>query len=128
MSPPGLPLREFILLAQRDVQQAIEYLATPAARRVAPDAPAAVIASVGSLKLTVPVTYALRSRRTLRRTSATPPAAAPAAGPDQPVLGLPAPRPGYELVVATPGLVCQGSEPIGRVEIELITCPKQYGS
>lgn len=36
MDSPGLPLRELILLARQDVQQVIEYLASPVARRVAP--------------------------------------------------------------------------------------------
>lgn len=94
-----MTLAEFLLLAQREVQMALEYLATPEARRVAPDAPAAVIATIGSLKMGIPVTYELVGRRGKRR---------------------------RRLVVVMPSN-CQDGEHVGRVQVDLITCPKEYG-
>lgn len=134
MSSPALSLREFIRLAQRDVQQVIEYLASPEARRMAPDAPAAVIATVGRLKLVVPVTYGLVGRpgKGARPPGEAPPPAPAEAAPEAPAVLVASPppeqRPGYELVVATPDSNCQMTEHVGKVEIEFITCPKQYGT
>lgn len=151
MERPGIPLREFLLAAQRDVQQVLEHLASPETRRMGPGAPAAVIATVGAVKLAVPVTFHLVPARG-RAAAAGGAAGGPGPAPD-PSLAGPAPDPGaavwdpdagapgpgvgtaatappprarWELRVATPA-TCPPGAPLGRVEVEFITCPKQYG-
>lgn len=128
MSELRLPLRALLLLAQRDVQQVLEYLATPEARRVAPDAPAAVLATIGRLKLSVPVTFDLVGQAIARDGTEPGADAQPAAGNPRPDgrVTRPVRQPeGAELLVATPG-ICSHREPMGTVEVEFITCPKQY--
>lgn len=103
MSDTRLPLRTLVMLAQRDVQRVLEYLASPEARRVAPETPSAVIATVGRLKLSIPVVYDLVG----------------------PVPQRDNERKEAELLVATP-VTCRPGDPYGTVEVEFITCPKKY--
>ncbi|HYG56947.1 MAG TPA: hypothetical protein VD902_02620, partial [Symbiobacteriaceae bacterium] len=58
---PGnaMKLAAFLALAQHEVQQTLEYLAHPEIRKVSPDAPSQVLATVGNVKLHVPLQIAI---------------------------------------------------------------------
>jgi hypothetical protein len=63
---PGnvLKLSAFLALAQHEVQQTLEYLARPEVRQVGQASPSQVLATVGNVKLTVPLQFAIgRSAR-----------------------------------------------------------------
>lgn len=129
MSSPRLSLSEFLLLAQREVQQVLEYLASPEARRESPELPSAVMATVGRLKLAVPVTFSTSGPALQQEPGEAEPSQEVEDGPQAAVshvhphpAGRVVPR-GRRLLVATPE-DCRLGDQLGRVEIEFITCPK----
>lgn len=122
-----LKLSAFLALAQHEVQQTIEYLSQPQLRRVGPDAPSPVLATVGNVKMTVPLQFAVG-----------PAAAVPPNRPGAPTDPLEILLPGapwppgskmrYQINVATvPGCTETGfpSLGLGTLQIEFITVVKQ---
>ncbi len=126
MSRTTLKLAPFLALAQHEVQQTLEYLARPEVRRISPERPANVLATIGNVKITVPLQFALVPSPPL-------PERDPDAPSDPAELLLPgvAWPPGsdqrYQLNVTTlPGCVetgCHGMT-TGMVQIEFITVLK----
>jgi hypothetical protein len=121
-----LKLSAFLALAQHEVQQTLEYLAQPELRRVGPDAPAPVLATVGNVKLTVPLQFAIGA------TPALPPTA-PGKPADPAEILLPgAPWPPgsklrYQINVATVPACTETGFPalgMGSLQIEFITVVK----
>lgn len=126
-----LNMAAFIALAQHEVQKAIEYMAQPEVRAQGPDAPSQVFAQVGTIKMSVPVRFAMAAER----------GRAPRPGKgDEPqrdpreVLrpGMPWPPEGrpqlqYHLHVSTVGGCAKegACSSVGKIEIEFITCLKQ---
>jgi|GEM_PF-6052252 len=124
MSGNVLKLAAFLALAQHEVQQTLEYLARPEVRGIAPETPSPVLATVGNVKLTVPLQFAI-ARTPLRRTQ-------PTGDPAELLLpGAPWP-PGskmrYQINVATATDCMEtglSAAPLGTLQIEFITVLKQ---
>jgi hypothetical protein len=126
---PGNPMKlaAFLALAQHEVQQTLEYLAHPEVRQISTAAPSQVLATVGNVKLTVPLHFAIgpSPRRPQR-----PPGAAPQ--PEELLLpGAPWP-PGskmlYQINVANPQGCTETGFPntrLGSLTVEFITVLKQ---
>ncbi|MGE5674228.1 MAG: hypothetical protein ACM3XM_10100 [Mycobacterium leprae] len=123
MTEPAVPLRTLILLAQRDLQAALEYLSQPEARAISPDTPAAVIGTVGRMKLTIPLAFSL-SHPGRSRTHEEPVVELDTEGKPPTTHVERVNLTGHELMVNT-RLQCEAGKPHGTLEIEFITCPKE---
>lgn len=127
MAGNPLKLAAFLALAQHEVQQTLEYLAHPDIRKVSQETPSQVLATVGNVKLTVPLQFAIAQSPPLRTAHPGQPAA-----PAELLLpGAPWP-PGskmrYQINVATiqPYMeTCFPSSAMGTLQIEFITVLKQ---
>lgn len=126
---PGHPMKlaAFLALAQHEVQQTLEYLAHPQVRQISTEAPSQVLATVGNVKLTVPLHFAIG--QTPRLPHRPPGAAQPPAELLLP--GAPWP-PGskayYQINVASPTGCTETGFPslsLGTLTVEFITVLKQ---
>lgn len=146
---PKLNLAAFIALAQHEVQKALEYLAQPEVRVQSPEAPSQIFATVGTVRMSVPLRYVVWPEPPHPVLPVTPidapqPMQAPPPAPGiQPVdaaqdpgailaPGMPWPPGGqpvvrYHLNVSTVGGCAEegGCGATGKIEIEFITCLKQ---
>jgi hypothetical protein len=128
MAANTIKLSAFLAIAQHEVQQTLEYLAHPDVRRQDQGAPSQVLATIGNVKLSIPLQVALVQSPHLG--GSRPPGAPPAAG-EILLPGAPWP-PGskmrYQLNVATPQGCTETTfacAPLGTLQIEFITVLKQ---
>lgn len=126
MARNRMKLAAFLALAQHEVQQAIEYLGDSRVRQVAPGSPSEVLATVGSVKMTVPVQFAIT--RSPGRLGGSP---VPGSDPAEILMpGRPWPtgsKVRYQLEVATLATTRHAHDPVttGTLQIEFITVLKQ---
>lgn len=138
MQKNPLNLAAFLALAQHEVQKVIEYTALPEVREQNAEAPSQVFAQVGTVRMSIPVRFAVASEgnRAPRPTKGAPPTIAHDAVYTDPreVLrpGMPWPPDGrvqmrYNLQVSTVGGCVEegGCSLVGKIEIEFVTCLKQ---
>jgi hypothetical protein len=127
MAGNQLKLAAFLALAQHEVQQTLEYLAHPEVRKVNQETPSQVLATVGNVKLTVPLQFAIAQSPPLR----TAPPGQQAAPAELLLPGAPWP-PGsklrYQINVATAQPCTETGFPslaLGTLQVEFITVLKQ---
>jgi hypothetical protein len=121
-----LNLAAFLALAQHEVQKAIEYLSLPEVRGEGPQAPAQIFAQLGTIRLSVPVRYAVGVERARQgRKARRDPREILQPGMPWPPDGRPQMR--CHLHVRTVGECAEegGCGPAGKLEIEFITCLKR---
>jgi len=126
MARNRMKLAAFLALAQHEVQQVIEYLGDARVRQVSPTSPSEVLATVGSVKMTVPVEFAI-AHSPARSGGAPTPGSDPA---EILVPGRPWPpgsRARFQLEVATvaSGRHAHDQRTTGTLQIEFMTVLKQ---
>lgn len=126
MSRNRMKLAAFLALAQHEVQQVIEYLGDPRVRQVGRGSPSEVLATVGSVKMTVPVQFAV-AQSPVRLGGSTTPGSDPAEilMPGRP--WPPGSKVRYQLEVATLASAQHAHDQrvTGTLQIEFITVLKQ---
>lgn len=124
MTRRGMKLAAFLALAQHEVQQTLEYLAQPQLREVSAQAPSQVLATVGSVKLTVPVAFQIAQTEPRKRGRRGLPAELLEPGMPWPAGS----RTRYQLNVRTLAAHqeerCAGRQ-VGSLQIEFMTVLKQ---
>lgn len=124
MAGNALKLSAFLALAQHEVQQTLEYLAHPEVRRIAPDAPSQVLATVGNVKMTVPLQFGIGRTPVLRERPVGHPAEILLPGAPWP----PGSKLRYQINVATVNSCTETGLPhmaLGTLQVEFITVLKQ---
>lgn len=114
MTQPDLRLSAFVALLQHELQQVIEHLARPDARRQDEERPAAVLITPGTVRLKVPLEVALRE---------APVRVQPEGMVDDSYGGSDG---RYQLLVRPAQADCPGcNHELSHLEVEFITCLKR---